>query len=267
MAVGAIALLSLPVSAQVVRNRISTVELRNSTHVAKLPYTAEYKTTRTQVLANGATITHESTEVVAVDSQGRRMTSSTTTPLSGDQVARTHVYVFNPVERVSISWNVPGTKATVMHLPEPNAARTPCSTSSTLAPQPHTAPAPMSAVERPKPVVEDLGTETIQGVETRGSRVTTITPAGTVGNDEPLVRTTELWRATAPGLYRMEVRTVSDDPQFGKTTKELVNFSQSEPDASVFQPPADYEIENKEMGGCATASTQVIEEPPPPPAQ
>jgi hypothetical protein len=49
------------------------------------------------------------------------------------------------------------------------------------------------------------------------------------------------------------VREVTDDPQAGRSTKELENLNQDEPDASIFQPPAGYEIVNKEAGDCSVA--------------
>jgi hypothetical protein len=48
---------------------------------------------------------------------------------------------------------------------------------------------------------------------------------------------------------------MSDDPRQGKMTKELVKFSQAEPDRLIFQPPQGYEVVNREveMDGCANA--------------
>jgi hypothetical protein len=85
-----------------------------------------------------------------------------------------------------------------------------------------------------------------------------------------LVRSTEIWTAIAPGLRSLVARSVSDDPQSGKTTRELTTFNQAEPDAAVFQPPADYEIVNKDAPGSTCPSTESLEKPmapiDPPPA-
>ncbi|MGA2890083.1 MAG: hypothetical protein ABSE51_18710 [Terracidiphilus sp.] len=247
--------LALPVAGQVQGRLAANVELGNSAHVARLPYTAEYKITRVRTLSDGSTITQESTELVAHDSQGRRMTSTTTTPVSGDQtpqMSRTHVMVFDPVAHTNINWSTPGQKATVMAMSSPLAGRGCQSTAL--------ASSPSAVTARPKPTVEDLGIETIQGIEAHGRRTTWTTPAGTIGNSEPLVHTTELWMATAPGLRGLVAREVNDDPQSGKMTRELMNFSQAEPDASAFQPPAGYEIENKEVPVPACAGTEGAEQ-------
>jgi len=127
-------------------------------------------------------------------------------------------------------------------------------------------PVARAPVPRERPVIENLGNDTILGVEARGRRVTTIIPAGAIGNDEPLIRTTETWTAVAPGLFGLVVREATDDPQAGKTTKELESLAQDEPDASVFQPPAGYEIVNKEVGGCSSGrpdSTEPLPVAPP----
>jgi hypothetical protein len=99
-------------------------------------------------------------------------------------------------------------------------------------------------------------------------------PVGTIGNDAPLVRTIETWTASASGLRGLIVRSIVDDPQIGKMTKELSSFTQAEPDAAVFQPPSGYEIVNREAGGCSSSSSTSVEPsmapippPPPPPEQ
>jgi hypothetical protein len=260
--------LALPVTGQTAGVTSSTFGVANKpTPAARLPYTAEFKITRVQMLASGATITHESTEVDVLDSQGRRMNSTTTIPLSGNQMQITRVSVLDPVARTNSSWAVPGKTATVIQMPAPGVSRTGCLTNMQVRlPDNRTQP------ERPKPVIEDLGTQTINGVEARGRRFTTTTPAGAIGNDAPLVRTSEAWTAIAPGLRGLMARDVTDDQQWGKMTKELTNFTQAEPDPSVFQPPEGYEIVNKPAPGSVCPGEEGIDPnmapiPPPPPAQ
>jgi hypothetical protein len=258
-----VAVCALPSLGQAQQRQITHVQLRNAP-VARLPYTAEYKTTHVKTLADGSTITQESSEVVAVDSQGRRMTATTTTPLNGDQTPKTRVMVFDPGTHTSSSCTVPGRQATVTAMPAPGAPRTPCSTSTISA-----ARIPQEIkmqAERLRPTMEDLGTDTILGIEARGRRTTYTTPAGAIGNNEPLMRTSDVWTAVTPGLRGLSVRDVNNDPQMGTTTRELVNFAQAEPDAAVFQPPSGYEIVNREAGGCHSSSSMVIEDVPMPPS-
>jgi hypothetical protein len=96
--------------------------------------------------------------------------------------------------------------------------------------------------QRARPTTEDLGTQTFQGLQAHGQRSTWTIPAGTIGNSEPLAHTGEQWFSTTPGLSGINVHQVNDDPQRGATTRELVRFTQGEPDAAMFQLPQDYEV-------------------------
>ena len=186
------------------------------------------------------------------------MTATTVIPVESTQPSVARVTVFDPVARTNSSWKVPGQQATVTQMAEPGAMRACAPTATTTTARPT-----LPQRERVLPVQEDLGVETIQGIEAHGHRTTTTIPAGTIGNNAPLTRVNEFWSAVTPGLTGLTVRSVNDDPQVGKTTKELVNFNQSEPDASVFQPPSDYEVVNKEAPGCPMAGVSSIEAPAP----
>ena len=259
----AVAGLALSVAAQGQRSRSTSITMGNSSHTAQLPYTAEYKITNIRILADGSTITHESTEVIALDSQGRRMTSTTTVPISENQTPKTNVTVHDPEARTNSSWSVPGHGVTITMptLGQPQrASQRPCSGGNWtyIAKMNGTAAAEPPRV---KSTVQELGTDTILGVEARGHRTITTTPAGAVGNNEPLVRTNETWTAIARGLRGVVARSVSDDPQSGKMTRELTSFNQAEPDAAVFQPPADYDIVTREALSDPCASAEGAEKP------
>jgi hypothetical protein len=224
---------------QVVRRAPVTTE--TNVRAAKAPYTAEYKTTRVQTLADGTTITQETTEARALDSQGRQMLATTTTP--ADRAPTTHVMVFDPVARTQTHWTSPGKVAHVFQLP---AAGEHCQTFTRDD---------VPVISRPKSKLtsETLGTEEIQGIEARGRRYVTTVPAGADGNDAPLVSTTERWTAVTVGLSGLVVRETRDDPQRGKTTQELTSLMQTEPDPATFQPPDGYEIVTKDSSGCQDA--------------
>ena len=261
---------ALPIAGQGQRSRSVTLSTANSAHTAQLPYTAEYKITHVKTLADGSTITQESTETVALDSQGRRMTATTTVPVSENQTPKTNVSVHDPVARTNSSWSVPGHDVTITMstLGQPQRS---CNSGRNWVYTARMNGAIAAQPPRPTSTTEDLGTETIQGIEARGRRTITTTPAGAVGNNEPLVRTNETWTAIAPGLRGVVARSVSDDPQSGKTMKELTSFNQAEPDASVFKPPADYDIVTREAlsDPCSSAEgadkpTAPIDPPPSP---
>jgi hypothetical protein len=86
---------------------------------------------------------------------------------------------------------------------------------------------------------EDLGKQTIEGVEAVGTRFTTTIAAGEVGNEQPISVVFEKW-------YSEELQTVvmtrSTDPRFGENTYRLTNINRGEPAHSLFEVPADYTL-------------------------
>lgn len=219
------------------------------------PYTAEFKITQVQTLANGVTITRESTEIHAVDSQGRSVSSTTELPPTADQQPFTRVHVYNRADGTQTNWDTRNKQVRILKAPvgeqrqgcwETDSGGTHMSFNGaqTRAASDRAAASAGPAMERAAPATEELGTTTIQGVEARGTRTTWTTPAGRIGNDAPLVRVSESWWSTTLGLL---LREVSDDPRSGKYDRELVSIDQGEPAASAFQPPDGYEVVTEEM--------------------
>jgi hypothetical protein len=95
---------------------------------------------------------------------------------------------------------------------------------------------------RPHTTTEDLGTEIIEGIQVEGHRLTTTWPVGAMGNDRPMTDTHETWRS--PELKEI-ILSKSDDPRFGEQTNKVVNIDRSEPDASLFEPPAGYTVKDE----------------------
>ena len=222
-----------------------------------LPFTATIKTTQVQTLANGATITSESESTQAQDSMGRTYYSSTTNSALTGRSALTFYQVSDPVTHTSERWDSESKKVTVTVLPpkdqqrgcwvndsgnshfsygaepEEQSARKP------NAPKRSATAMPVAISSAPKESYEDLGTQTIQGLQVHGYRGTLTVPAGQMGNDQPLITTSERWRSE---VYGIDAREITDDPRQGKTTKELTNFSAGEPDSALFQIPDGYEV-------------------------
>jgi hypothetical protein len=86
---------------------------------------------------------------------------------------------------------------------------------------------------------EDLGTQVVEGVAATGTRMTTTIPAGSIGNEQPIVVVSEQW--FSPEL-KVLVLTKHSDPRSGETTYRLTNIAQSEPARSLFEVPPDYTL-------------------------
>jgi hypothetical protein len=168
-------------------------------------YYIELKTVNVQTLADGTTITRETVEIEARDSQGRSI-HVTTGPLeNGGEF--TVGWIDNPLENSQITWDsqrrklrrsdclrqVSGLGAGVSDSgnetisygsrsgPVSAVEKAPPVAIERSVPVPTTAP-----VSKPGPQHEDLGTTTIQGIEANGERWTTMIPTGEVGNDKPI---------------------------------------------------------------------------------
>jgi hypothetical protein len=101
------------------------------------------------------------------------------------------------------------------------------------------APVAAKQDERPQVSRESLGTETIDGVLVKGTRTSTIYPVGSLGDDRPVTVVRERWISSELAIV---VKEKVSDPRTGESSSGLSNISRSEPDPSLFQVPAGYEV-------------------------
>jgi hypothetical protein len=99
--------------------------------------------------------------------------------------------------------------------------------------------------DEPAPATENLGDQTIDGIHAMGTRVTTTIPAGKMGNEQPILVTSERWYS--PEL-KATVITKHNDPWAGELKTQLMNVSTSEPDPSLFSVPPDYKVVEDKAG-------------------
>jgi hypothetical protein len=218
------------------------------------PFTAEFKVTQVQTLPNGTTITGESTEINVLDSQGRAMNSVRLDKPTTEDKPYTFGNAYDSVDGTRSRWDSRTGKATVTKMP-PKDQRVGCwADESGLmrmnfydGDHPVPARAAQAQVPHHERTTEDLGNTTIQGLQARGLRSTYTIPAGEVGNDQPIVTISEQWTARIAAGSSLEVRSLDEDPRTGTKTRELVNLTLGEPDASAFQSPAGYEIKVLEL--------------------
>lgn len=99
---------------------------------------------------------------------------------------------------------------------------------------------------RPRPKIEPLGTQVIEGLLCDGQRSTGTIPAGTMGNDRDIVWVTETWMSQE---LHIQVLNKSSDPRSGESTTKLTEISRAEPDPALFMVPPDYTIEDQPVPG------------------
>ena len=81
---------------------------------------------------------------------------------------------------------------------------------------------------------EDLGKDSIEGIEITGARDTTTYNEGTIGNDRPASVKREFWYAQSLGI---NLRSEVSDPGFGKQTFTVTDVNLSEPDPKLYELP------------------------------
>jgi hypothetical protein len=224
------------------------------------PYSAQAVTQRVQVLADGNRITHTTTNKVARDSKGRVYREESLPGFGNNDTEPPHlVLIEDPVAGTHITLD--SNSKTAMKMTAGQMKRNDEAAAKFGPPPP---PPPGANVffntvpdtdRREIHIVTnrkldaaknltttDLGTQTVEGVPAKGNRITHTIPAGEMGNEMPIVITTETWYS--PDLKVM-VMSKSTDPRMGETTYKLTNLSRSEPDPALFQIPADYTIKDQ----------------------
>jgi hypothetical protein len=91
---------------------------------------------------------------------------------------------------------------------------------------------------------EEVGQDSIGGIDVQGTRETTTINAGSVGNDRPLATTREFWYAASIHTNVLVTRT---DPREGKQVIRLTDLSLSEPDPHTFDIPEGYTVADQRL--------------------
>jgi hypothetical protein len=86
---------------------------------------------------------------------------------------------------------------------------------------------------------EDLGKQSIEGVETVGIRDRVTYSPGVWGNDAPMTVEHESWYSPQLGINLLSIRT---DPRLGRQTFRATDISTAEPDPSLFLLPKGYKV-------------------------
>jgi hypothetical protein len=223
--------------------------------IAGAPYSAEAVTERVQILADGNRIHQTTSGTVARDSQGRvrreeslpGLTSAGGDPphlvLIMDPVAKLH-WTLDPQKKIATKMPMgPGKPGDLApFVPPPAAPDNAWFVSNGPGPVQVQVigSAPVSPDHNLTKV--DLGLQNMEGVPAQGTRTTRTLPAGSVGNDQPIVITTETWYS--PDL-KVLVLSKTNDPRMGATSYKLTNIQRSEPPADLFEIPSDYTVSDQ----------------------
>jgi hypothetical protein len=197
-----------------------------------MPYSAEQVTENVQTLADGNKITRTSKSRQFRDSEGRTRNDVIEQPNLPPEVANrfSFIRISDPITGYTYTFS-PSTKTATRRKIIPPAE----------FPRPTTPRAPVSGYNSRS---EDLGSRTIDGIETTGRRfIITIAP-GTVGNEKAIETVSESWYSS---LLRIMLLNTNSDPRTGVSTTRTINIKRDEPDKSLFEIPADYKIIDQDI--------------------
>ena len=207
--------------------------------VTGAPYSGQEVTEETQTLSNGNVISRKVTVNVYRDSSGRTRTERTMTgggPGQTETAAtpRTVVTIHDPVAGTTSELDTTSKTAHTMNMPGRGNGGPRANAAVNNGNRPGRGPA-----NDPNVTTENLGMQTVNGVQANGTRVTRTIPAGRIGNAQPIQMVTETWRS--PDL-QVPVMVKTTDPRRGTTVTQLTNITRSEPDPTLFQVPSDYTV-------------------------
>ena len=205
----------------------------NGKTVTGAPYSAQVVDQRSQTLGDGTHITQQSNGAVYRDTSGRvrrEMSMPALGSLTGSAQAPRAVFISDPVAGVHYVVHADTKTVERMPLPKPRNAN---------AEDPR---GRREARNNEQVTSESLGTQTIEGVNAEGTRITRTIPAGTFGNDKAIQIVIERW-------YSPDLQTVvllkRSDPWMGDSVMRLTNITRTEPAASLFTVPADYAVKDR----------------------
>jgi hypothetical protein len=219
--------------------------------VRGIPYSARAVSETTQTLADGNRIVRRTETALFRDSEGRtrrEQSLGAIGPWAAAQPEHRTILVRDPVAEQSFMLD-PERRVAHKHPPmsafgglrakiEMEKAHEKTHASATLA-----GGEPRAAFAFYRPLgesrKESLGIKLMEGVQAEGTRITTTIPAGEIGNERPIEIVSESWYS--PEL-EMTILTRHYDPRAGETLYRLTDIRREEPDASLFQIPAGYDV-------------------------
>lgn len=196
------------------------------------PFMAIAKTVWVQTLPDGSTVTRQNERVVARDMDGRIFQERRTfvpVPDDGKQKPEAYLDVFtDPVAHTMYSC-YPGAKlcALTNYFEPVSQAVQPAGLQ----------PDGVSFLTR-----ENLGVDSVEGLEVQRSRETFTFFKQKIGNTNTILRVVDYWYSPALGV---NVKVVRHDPRDGEQTLWLTSISTTAADPSTFKVPPGYQVNDR----------------------
>jgi TonB family protein len=193
--------------------------------VRGLPFSAKVELETVSQLPDGTLITHKTYNLDARDSAGRTHNEMRNWITAEDEEPKlTRIELYDPATKTRTDL-FPLTKLARQWVVAVTAQATPA-----------------VATAKPEMTREGMGTDAIEGLPVKGTRVTQTYPTRALGNDRPLTIVTEYWYAAE---LRLNLLTRRTDPRYGVQIVRVTELQRQEPDASLFAIGDDYKVVNE----------------------
>ena len=204
------------------------------------PYSAEGTTESTQVLADGTHIHHQESYTIYRDGEGRIRRESGDEAWISDPVA-SETYVLDTKQQTARK--IPLSRTMAFTKMEAEKGATTAGVAVMAGPVMTQSFAVMGTakgmISPQQGKTESLGKQEMEGVAVEGTRTTMVIPEGQIGNDRQLQIVHERWES--PEL-QVTVMAKHSDPLVGDHVERLTSIRRGEPDPSLFQVPAGYQV-------------------------
>jgi hypothetical protein len=186
------------------------------------PFSASVNTEWTRYLEDGATLIIKNRRLIARDGRGRVFQERRWLAPDGSPVQ-------SRLTRTEIA--DPGTHTIAFCDPYQQVCELQFYGAGVTVDLPPAGPSPNGASSLTR---VDLGTQTVNGLETIGTRETQTINAAAVGADRPLSITKEFWYSRSLGL---NLSTKRSDPRSGIEVFTVTDINPAEPDPNLFELP------------------------------
>lgn len=227
-----------------------------------VPYSAQFALTNDSPGADGNLVSYNYSETQAFDSHGRFLLTTTSPDPNHKGPPQTIAFECDPTTNTQYQWDSLRKRLIALKMPDP-AERTGCWESERGNFAINFEAARRSAAEaearmsrfdeeardpdHSNPLVEDLGTATLQGVEVQGTR-TTWPPAATSTEPEPPYLMEEHWASSLLGIWlQQEVDYPPSRKHNIKWSRRVTDLSLNEPSPSTFDPPRGFSVVTETM--------------------
>jgi len=190
--------------------------------VRGLPFSAKVELETVSQLQDGTQITHKTYNLDARDSAGRTHNEMRNwITAEGEEPKLTRIELYDPATRTRTDL-FPLTKLARQWVIGGAAQAT-----------------PVAGTAKPETTREEIGTDSLEGLPVKGTRVTQTYATGALGNDRPLTIVTEYWYAAE---LRLNLLTKRTDPRYGVQTVRVTELQRQEPEASLFAIGEGYKV-------------------------